>query len=132
MFYRAATANDIGVLAELRKKQLIDEGIVPDSDIDNELIDFFTKKLNDNSLVEWVGIENNMVVATAAIVFYYFPPTYANKSGIKGYITNMYTAPKYRGQGIATVLLGKLVLEAKKRNVKKYGLEHRKWAVLFI
>lgn len=89
MFYRIATENDIETLVALRKKQLIDEGIVPGCDIDNELTDFFTKKLSDNSMVEWVGIEDNVIVASAAIVFYDFPPTYINKSGIKGYITNM-------------------------------------------
>lgn len=122
MFYRIATSNDIEALVELRKKQLVDEGIVPDKDIDSELIEFFKNKLHDNSMIEWIGIENNTIVATAAIVFYDFPPTYTNKSGIKGYVTNMYTAPEYRGQGIATMLLDKLVSEAKMRNVEKLWL----------
>ena len=122
MFYRTATVNDTIVLAELRKKQLIDEGIAPEQDIDQELIDFFRKKLRDGSLVEWVGIEDGTIVATGAIAFYDFPPTYTNKSGVKGYITNMYTAPAYRGQGIAALLLDKLVAEARMRNVEKLWL----------
>ncbi len=52
MYYRIATVNDIDALVKLRKAQLVDEGIVPNQDIDNELINFFEKKLNDNSLIE--------------------------------------------------------------------------------
>lgn len=122
MLYRIATINDIEQLVKCRKKQLIDEGIAPDKDIDSELIHFFQKRLNDNSMVEWVGIDHDTIVATAAIVFYDFPPTYDNQSGIKGYITNMYTAPEYRGKGIATLLIDKLVQEAKNRNVEKLWL----------
>lgn len=122
MYYRTATVDDIEVLVELRKKQLVDEGIAANKDIDKALMNFFRKKLGDNSLIEWIVSDNDIIIATAAIVFYEFPPTYTNKSGIKGYITNMYTAPEYRGRGIATSLLDKLVEEAKNRKVEKLWL----------
>jgi len=122
MIYRIATPNDISTLVEIRKKQLIDEGIEPAIDIDKELFDFFHTKINDGSLVEWVVEDGAEIVATAAIVFYQFPPTYTNKTGWKGYITNMYTADNYRKRGIATDLLEKLVEEAKLRKVKKLWL----------
>ena len=122
MIYRMAAIDEIDTLAELRKQQLVDEGISTNKDIDAELHNFFTNKMNDGSLVEWVAEENGTIIATAAIVFYEFPPTYTNKSGIKVYITNMYTAPAYRGRGIATSLLDKLIAEAKARNVEKLWL----------
>ncbi len=109
MIYRLAAIHEINTLADLRKQQLADEGISADKDIDLELHNFFMKKMKDGTLVEWVAEENNVIVATAAIVFYEFPPTYTNKSGIKGYVTNMYTAPAYRGRGIAASLLVKLI-----------------------
>lgn len=96
MYYRIATVNDIDALVKLRKAQLVDEGIVPNQDIDNELINFFEKKLNDNSLIEWLRVKDNNIIVTASIIFYDFPPTYTNKIGVKGYITNMYTKPEYR------------------------------------
>lgn len=122
MIYRKASSVDTGKLVEIRKLQLIDEGIEPTIDIDDELTDFFENKLADGSLVEWVVEDKNEIVATAAIVFYQFPPTYTNKTGWKGYITNMYTRNDYRKQGIATMLLEKLVEEAKRRGVKKLWL----------
>ena len=122
MEYRKATEQDIGILCRIRKQQLIDEGISPSIDIDAELERYFTDKLKDGSLIEWLLVDNETVIATAAIVFMEFPPTYTNKSGIKGYITNMYTAPEYRGQGIATSMLDRLIAEARQRSVHKIWL----------
>lgn len=122
MKYRKAGLSDIGMLVEIRKQQLMDEGIAPDIDIDFELISYFNAALHDDSLVEWVVEDDDGIIATAAIAFYQFPPTYTNKSGKKGYITNMYTKDEYRGQGIATALLTKLIEEAKARGVSKLWL----------
>ncbi|MFT4145559.1 MAG: GNAT family N-acetyltransferase [Mobilitalea sp.] len=122
MTYRIATLNEIDTLVELRKKQLIDEGISPAEDTTEEMHKFFEKKMSDGTMVEWVVEDDHKIIATSAIVFYEFPPSFTNKSGIKGYITNMYTAPEYRGQGIASSLLDKLIGEAKERNVHKLWL----------
>jgi hypothetical protein len=45
--YRKANVNDIKQLVELRKKQLIDEGIELNIDIDIELTNFFKNKFRD-------------------------------------------------------------------------------------
>lgn len=122
MNFRKANIKDIPVLIDVRKKQLIDEGIEPNIDIDEELTKYFNEKLADNSLVELLMEENEQIIATAAIAFIDFPPTYTNKTGRKGYINNMYTDPNYRGKGIATRMLDRLVNEAKERNVNKICL----------
>ena len=122
MKFRLGTPDDIGIMCALRKKQLVDEGISPSVDIDAELREFFEKKLRSGELVEWLLEEKDKIIATGDIVFYEFPPTYTNRSGVKGYITNMYTKPEYRGQGIATSMLARLAEEAKRRGVKKLWL----------
>lgn len=122
MLYRKAMPADAPLLAELRKQQLVDEGIAPDSNIDAALLSFFVRTLEDQSMVEWIIFEENSPIATAAIVFYSFPPTYTNPAGWKGYITNMYTAPHCRGRGLATSLLDRLVAEAQARGVQKLWL----------
>ncbi|MGG4380631.1 GNAT family N-acetyltransferase [Priestia megaterium] len=122
MKFRKATVNEIDKLIYLRKKQLVDEGIDPNQEIDPELKEFFTNKMSDGSLIEWVVEDNNEMIATGAIIFFEFPPTYTNKSGKKAYITNMYTKESYRGQGIATKLLTKLVAEAKTAGIIKIWL----------
>ncbi|GGE29982.1 N-acetyltransferase [Pullulanibacillus camelliae] len=126
MNYRRATIDDIETLIELRKKQLIAEGIEPQIDIDSELHLFFKNKLSDDSLIQWVVEDNKEVIACGAIIFYEFPPSYTNKSGKKAYVTNMYTKEEYRGNGIATRLLTKLVEEAKALGVMKIWLSASK------
>ena len=122
MDYRIGTKQDIPVMCQIRKQQLIDEGIEPGIIIDEELNRFFEEKIADGSLVEWLVEEEGKIIATAAIFFIEFPPSYTNRTGMKGYITNMYTAPDYRGKGIAKALLGKLVDEAKIRGVHQIWL----------
>lgn len=122
MKFRKTDSTEISRLIELRKKQLMDEGIAPSENIDDELQRFFETKTADNTMVEWVAEENGQIAATAAIVFYDFPPTWTNTTGRKGYITNMYTDPAYRKQGIATALLQKLVEEAENRQVFRLWL----------
>ena len=122
MEYRKANADEIPLLVELRKKQLVDEGIKPDKDIDAELEAFFRATMGDGSLIEWLAEDEGEVVACAAVVFYRFPPTYTNKSGKKAYITNMYTKDEYRGRGIATAMLRLLVDEAEAAGITKIWL----------
>lgn len=126
MNYRKATLDDIKDLSEIRKKQLIDEGSSPDKDIDQNLYEFFYNKLKDNSLVEWVLEDNKTIIATGAVLFCELPPSYINKSGVRAYVTNMYTSPEYRGQGIATNMLKRILEECKLRKVEKIFLSASK------
>lgn len=122
MQYRKAVPEDIPELIKMRKQQLIDEGLKPDIDIDQTLYAYFQKAFREDSLVEWLVLDHNKIIATGAISFLQFPPTYTNKTGIKGYITNMFTEEAYRGRGIAKALLHKLTEEAKERGVTKLWL----------
>lgn len=117
MQYRKATLEDIPMLGELRKRQLIDEGYDPVGDMDAELSAFFHRHLADGSMVEWVAEDNGEIVATGGVVFYDFPPAFFDPVSIRGYVTNMYTAPAYRRQGIATKMLELVAQEARERRV---------------
>ena len=117
MFIRKAATHEVPILSRLRQSQLIDEGQAPNCNIDDEVESFLRRRIEDGSLIEWVAEDNGRIVATSAIVFYDFPPSFENPHGMRGYITNMYTAPDYRGRGLAPILLDKLVDEAKARDV---------------
>ncbi|MBQ9058432.1 MAG: GNAT family N-acetyltransferase [Atopobiaceae bacterium] len=119
MHYRTATPADIPEMSRLRQLQLIDEGVEPTCNIEAELERWFTHAFNSESFVQWLAEDESHIVATAAIVFYDFPPVWDNPSGRKGYITNMYTSPEYRGQGIASSMLERLAQEAQAQNVSK-------------
>lgn len=122
MQYRKAGLPDVDTLVQLRKAQLLDEGATVNYSIDAELRAFFIEQLTAGTLVEWVAEDGGEIVATAAIVFYAFPPSYTNKNGRRGYITNMYTKPSHRGRGLASTLLGKLADEARAAGVSKLWL----------
>ncbi len=122
MIYRKATLEDIPMISELRKRQLVDEGLTPEPNIDEELYQFFYKHLSEDRMVEWVVENDGVMIATSAIIFFELPPSFNNVKGIKGYVANMYTAPEYRKQGIASSLLERLMNEARERNVDKIFL----------
>ncbi len=122
LLYRKANVADVEKLVELRKTQLIDEGLTPDKNIDTELVAFFTKHLQEESLVEWLIEDDAKIVATGGIQFYEFPPSFTNVSGIRGYVSHMYTAPDYRRQGLAHSLLDRVVHEAKLHGVSQLFL----------
>ena len=122
MEYRTATTDDIPEMCRIRNLQLIDEGYDAFADINSEMEDFFSRKLSDGSLVQWMAIDDGKIIATAAILFLEITPSFSHQNGLVGYITDMYTAPEYRRQGIASNLLSKLREEAERRGAKRLML----------
>jgi GNAT superfamily N-acetyltransferase len=117
MNIRLADHSDIPVLVELRKKQLVDEGLTLDSDVDIQFADYFTAAITDGSFISWVMEDNGEIIATSGVCFYSLPPTFANPTGRIAYVTNIiYTKPEYRRKGIATGLLGMVIHEVKSRS----------------
>lgn len=117
MKIRKATVNDIDMLVALRKIQLVDEGQIPRINIDKELTGFFQKKMTDGTLTQWIVENEEEIMATGAVIFYDFPPSFTNKTGKRAYIANMYTKKSYRGQGIATNLLKMMIKDIKETGV---------------
>lgn len=118
MNFRLATLDDLEWIIDLRKQLLIEEGQIVSSNIDEELKNFFEKQLTSHQYVQWLVEEVDHVIATGAIQFISFPPSYLNSTGIRGYILNMYTHPDYRGKGIAKQLLNETLKEAQSREVQ--------------
>ena len=117
MYFRLASLEDIQLLIHLRKQLLIEEGQIVSSHIEEELKRFFEHQLSSNQYVQWLVEQNHNAIATGAIQFISFPPSYFNPTGIRGYISNMYTHVESRNKGIGKQLLNQLLTEAKKRKV---------------
>ncbi|MBR6658030.1 MAG: GNAT family N-acetyltransferase [Oscillospiraceae bacterium] len=122
MIIRKAELKDAALLSEVRKLQLIDEGIAPDCDIDAELDAFFKKWLVSEDFLQLIAEEDGKLLSTAAVIYYDLPPSYTNKIGVRGYITNVYTAPEHRRKGLSKMLLTELLNNAKSRGIKKLWL----------
>ena len=125
--FRQATKEDIPALVECRIRQLIDEGQTPDKDIREANIAFFTDYFERGQMEEWVCEESGRIISTGAIIWYSFPPSFDNGEGLKAYITNIYTDPEFRGQGLAPEMLKILEQRARERGVCRIWLEASKW-----
>lgn len=122
MEFRKAEVSDIPRMVELRKCQLIDEGLTQENDIDKDLENFFCAGLADGSFMCWLAVDGGEVVATGGVCFIQWPPTFYNPSGQLGYVTNMYTVPAYRRQGLASGLLRLVADEAAARGIRMLRL----------
>ena len=122
MHIRKATIDDLNIIVKLKKQQLIDEGSNPIIDIYHDLETFFTNVITDESLYQLLAVENEEVIATGAIIYYPFPPSYINQSGERAYVTNIYTHPNFRGRGIAQQIISLLIKDAEARDIKKIFL----------
>ena len=121
--YRTAAPADIPDLIRLRKAQLADEGQdIHSMDIDSEMLRYFTDQFATGNFTEILACDGDEIVATGAVVFFDFPPSYTNAEGRRAYIANMYTAAPYRGRGIATEILLKLRDLATARGIDKFFL----------
>lgn len=118
MHYRLATIDDLPILIDLRKKLLIEEGQTMAASIDQALENYFRNQLTSNNYVQWLVEQDEQIVATGAIQYIPFPPSYFNPTGLRGYIANMYTIPEARNQGIAKQLVNRLLADAQQRNVR--------------
>ncbi len=115
MNFRKAELKDVPQLVEMRKKQLIDEGARAEINIDNELEKFFIEGLSNNTLIIWLAIENDMIISTAGVCFFQYPPSFTNPTGKNAYITNVYTKDEYRCKGTASKLLEYVLKEAENK-----------------
>lgn len=123
MNFKLADITDINMLIDFRKRQLIDEGQVPNLNIDCELRNYFSSMLADEKSVIWTAVKNNETVAVGCVYFFQYPPSFKNATGQVAYIHSMYTIDEYRGHGIASHILSLIINETKARGCKVIQLQ---------
>jgi GNAT superfamily N-acetyltransferase len=79
--------------------------------------EFMKKHLADGNLGVWIAEDKGKLVSMAMVCYYSLLPSIDNKTGITGYIQNVYTISEYRGQGLASELVNRIKQDAKDRNV---------------
>ncbi len=78
-------------------------------------------KLPNNEFIAFLAEAEGETVGTSGLVLWERPPTSRNR-GLDGYIMNMYTVPQWRGQGIASALLERLVRCAQEAGARRVFL----------
>lgn len=122
--FRKATIADIPALVQLRIALLTDvmHNLDTNTDINDELTTYFAEQLPAGNYICWVATDDDLIVSTAGICFYKFPPNFVATTGERAYILNVYTPPQYRRRGLARQLFGKLMDEVHDRGIMQVSL----------
>jgi GNAT superfamily N-acetyltransferase len=124
---RAATVADVETLAALRAAFLAEvSGADP---TDPRLLDalrrYFRVAVPAGEFVAHIAETAEtapLAVATGGLVFHRHAPSAKSLDGLEGYVMNMYTAPAWRGRGIAGRLLQLLLANARRRGCARVSL----------
>src|SRR4051812_39281037 len=108
---RLATADDVESLVALRAAFLAEvSGADPtDETLLSALRRYFAAAVPAGGVVAAVAEHAGQAVAASGLVYHRHPPSPANLEGCEAYVMNMYTLPAWRGRGLATALLGRLI-----------------------
>ena len=111
---RKATLQDINALVELRAAFLADFfGTEANPDLLTAIRSYFQRAVPAEEFVAYVAESENRIVSIGGLIYQQQAPSAAILSGRICYILNMYTVPAWRGRGLATAILGKLIDHAK-------------------
>ena len=72
LIYRRLTINDLDTFINMRINQLQEEGAKPIFDLKPQLLEYYTKHLQDGTFVSWIATDNNKIVARLIIKYVYF------------------------------------------------------------
>lgn len=125
--YKKAALEDIEELVRTRVIVLRAANRLSDavdmSVVERESFAYYRRALETGEHIGYLVYDDGTFVGAGGVSFYQVMPTYHNPSGKKAYIMNLYTAPKYRRQGIAFHTLDLLVRAAKQQGVSQIALE---------
>lgn len=111
--YRKLTESDLDVFIDMRINQLREEGARQQIDLKPNLLDYYRRHMSDGTFVSWLAVDGGKIVGTSGMSFVEKPPYFGCPSGKIGLLSSMYVLPEYRRQGIARILLDKVVGEAR-------------------
>ena len=87
---------------------------ISEADFYRRNLEFFRTGIADGSFISLIVWDGDRAAACSGLSLQAHPPTYENPTGKQGYITNMYTRPEWRRQGIAKMLVERLIETAKR------------------
>jgi ribosomal protein S18 acetylase RimI-like enzyme len=126
---RQATVADADAIAEQRVRMFVDDGVATYDGLAQmraNFVDWLRPKLEDGSYVGWLVEEDGRLVAGAGLWEMEWPPHFMDENPRRAYLLNFYVAPEARRRGLARMLLGLAVVEAKLRGIKAVTLHASK------
>ena len=128
--FRLATAADAELLAqmrlEMRRERETAVCAIPTAEFFRCNVEFFRTHLASGDFISFLAFDGDEAAACSGMSFQVHPPTYLNPSGKSGYITNMFTRPRWRHRGLAKKLVDLLVDAARAAGCKSLALNASK------
>ncbi len=114
---KRAGVGDAELLAEMRLEMRRERESavcrIPEEEFYRHNLEFFRTRIADGSFISLIVWDGDRAAACSGLSLQVHPPTYENPTGKHGYITNMYTRPAWRRQGIAAMLVEHLIETAR-------------------
>jgi ribosomal protein S18 acetylase RimI-like enzyme len=112
-----ATLADREILIDLTHRQFIEHEIMYTAEILDSAIEEMLAKEGLGILL--IAIENSQVIGFAVISFSWT----LEHGGKSAWLDELYVLPEYRGRGVGSMLVGKVIEAAKKEGCKAIDLE---------
>ncbi len=111
--FRKGALEDLDTILTLRMAMLAEVGNIEDNSNLSVLKaanrNYLMKKLASEQFIAWLAEAQGEAVSICAVIPFERPPISENLKGIEGNILNMYTLPEWRGKGIASSLLSRII-----------------------
>lgn len=124
--YALATVADIIPLTEFRLKLLHEVRGKDDDETTTQLrqniMDYYPYAITSGQYIGWFAYIGNEIAGAGGIAIRRQPPSYKYTNGILAYVMNMYTLPQYRGLGIGSGLMQKILESAREQDIQKIEL----------
>lgn len=79
--YRRLTPEDVPLFAEMRIRQLREEGATETLDLMPALLRYYNEHLTDGTFVSWLAVCEGTIIGTSGMSFVEKPPYYCNPTG---------------------------------------------------
>ena len=127
---RLALPEDAELIGQQRRQMFLDAG-QPDDERMARMFEAFVPwvsgKLVEDKYIGWLASENSKVVGGAGLWLMEFPPHFLQLEPVRGYLLNFYTAPEFRGRGLAQFLLRNAVDQGRRRGCEVITLHASKF-----
>ena len=108
-----ATLAELELLVAVRCRVLRAANQLPEDtplpEVESQTRTYYQKAFAENTHTAYLLWDGETLAGTGAVSYFQVMPTLHNPTGRKAYLINLYTAPQYRRQGIATRILTRLV-----------------------
>jgi GNAT superfamily N-acetyltransferase len=127
---RLALPEDAELIGRQRRQMFLDAGHADDdlmAAMERAFVPWVRAKIAENNYIGWLASEDGTIVGGAGLWLMDFPPHFLDAAPVRAYLLNFYTAPEFRGRGLANSLLDKCVDEARRRGCEVVTLHASKF-----